>query len=155
MAIKIAKKVKTTEGVLFAFADKAETKLDCRLKDLSQEMLMECAAHGIASKVGDSYSGADTVTEGIGSAKRVWDSLKAGLFNARGVGVSSLLAEAVARIKGIKIEEAQAALGSMTEENLEKLKSNDRVKTFMTVIRGERALLKAKTGSDEDVDFEV
>ena len=149
MAIKIASKVKSAIGVTFAFVDKANTKLECNLTELSPEMVQTLAIHGLTQKVGDSYSSVETAGEGLESAKRVWESLKQGIFNARGVGVSSILAEAIARIKNITVDEATAALGQMEEDNLDKLKANPKVKAMITVIRGERAAAKTFEGDDE------
>ena len=151
MAIKMAKKAKTANGVTFTFADKAATQMAFDLSELSAAMVTELAIHGLSQKVGDSYSGAETVSEGMELAKATWKNLLAGNFNARASG-GGLLAEAVARIKGISVAEAEAKLAEATEEQIENLRKNGKVKDTITIIRGERAAAKA-TADDGELEI--
>jgi hypothetical protein len=149
---KVAKKVKSAVGVSFMFEDAKKTTLALALSELSQEMIVELAIHGLSQKVGDSYASSETVAEAIESAKDVWANLKAGRFNSAGGGLGGLLVEAIARLKKITIAEAAERLGGATEEQVEVIKKNSAVKNMMTVIRGERAVAKA---SDVDDDLEL
>jgi hypothetical protein len=152
MAIKMAKKAKSANGVTFTFADKAATQMAFELSELSAAMITELAIHGLSQKVGDSYSGAETVSEGMELAKATWKNLLAGNFNARASG-GGLLAEAVARIKGISIADAEAKLADATEEQIETLRKNSKVKDTITIIRGERAAAKATTPDADDLEI--
>lgn len=153
MAIKMAKKVKLANGVTLTFVDKAGTVLTAELDKLTPAMVTELAIHGLSQKLGDSYSGAETVTEGIDAAKSTWKNLLAGNFNARASG-GGLLAEAVARIKGISVADAEAKLAEATEEQIENLRKNSKVKDTITIIRGERAAAKATSPAEAD-DLEI
>jgi hypothetical protein len=150
---KIAQKVKAGFTLTFQFEDAKGTTRVFDLSKLSEAMIRELAVHGASQKLGDSYSGVKVVTEAIQSVDDVWDNLMKGNFNAT-VSGSGILAEAVARIKGITIEEATAAIRSLDEEAVEKLKKNDRVKGMMIIIRGERAQMKIAE-TDEDIDIGV
>ena len=150
MAI-IAKKVKTKTGVNFVFQDAKGTQLSLDVAGLSADVIMELAIHGASQKVGDSYSGIKNVTEAIASSRSVIDNLLKGIFNASGGSGSPLLAEALARIKGFTVEDTVAQLALCSEEALDKLHANARIKNMISVIKGERAQLKFKAlGEDDD-----
>lgn len=150
MATKIATKETLDNGVRFTFADKASTKLDFNLSELKKDMLTALALHGLKQKLGDSYAGVDSISEAIEGVKAIWKNLQAGNFNTR-TGGNSILSEAIARIKGISLEQASELLASLDEEALEKVKKNAQVKATMLVIRGERAATIANSESDLDI----
>lgn len=145
---KIAKKVKLANGLRFEFADAKKTVLEYNLSLLSETLRTELAIHGLSQKLGDSYSGLETVAEAMAMVKSVWANLLADKFNAS-VSGSGLLAEAVARIKGISIAEAEAKLATADAEVIEKLKGNVKVKAVMVVIRGERAKVTVDAAVDD------
>ena len=156
MAVKMATKVRNADGVTFTFTDKGSTKLGFALADLPPAMVRELAAHGLSQKLGDSYASLATPAEGIAAVNAVWKNLKAGVFNAAGGGSSGgVLAEAVARIKGITVEKAIAAIEAMAEDKLDTLKANSRIKATIKVIQGERAAAKLQGAAGEEVDFEL
>jgi hypothetical protein len=148
---KIATKVKSVQGVEFRFEDKSKTVLACQLDELNEDIVRELAVHGLAQKVGDAYSGADNPTEAIAAAREVWGNLTRGVFNGRSSGTGGIVAEAVARIKGISVEDAAAAIGGLDEDALDALKKNARVKAMIAVIKGERAAAKAGADGDDDL----
>jgi len=74
-----------------------------------------------------------------------------GNFNAGGSG-SAILAEAVARVKGISVDEAEAWLDGLSEEQTETVNANSAVKATLVIIRGERAQAKLATIEDT-LDF--
>ena len=153
MAI-IAKKVKTKTGVSIVFQDAKGTQLALDVAGLSEAMILELAIHGASQKVGDSYSGVKSITEAIASSKAVSDNLIKGIFNAGGGSGSPLLAEALARIKGFTVEDTVAQLALCSEEALDKLHTNARIKNMISVIKGERAQLKFKALGEDDDELE-
>lgn len=155
MAVKMAKKVRNAQGVTFTFADKGATQLSFTLAELPEAMVQELAAHGLSQKLGDSYASLASPAEGIAAVNAVWKNLKAGIFNATGGGSSGgLLAEAIARIKGVTVEAAVAAIEAMSDEKLETVKANSKVKATIKVIQGERAATKLK-GEEAEVEFDL
>ncbi|HYE38142.1 hypothetical protein [Methylocaldum sp.] len=151
MAIKIAKKSKTADGVTFQFADVNNTIVHCPLKELSEAMVLQLAIHGLAQKVGDSYSGAESVAEGLAAASSVWENLKRGDFNARAQGTGGMVVEALARLKSLTMDEAQELWNAASDEQRETLKKNPRVKAMIDIIKGERAS-KFVDGTGDDLD---
>jgi hypothetical protein len=154
MAIKVATKEKMLDGVTITFADKGATKLACELSKLSPEVVQWLAVHGLSQKVGDAYasSGGD-VKQALESAKEVWDNLTKGILVARSSG-GGLFVEALARIKKLTVEQAGEMIAKLDEERIEKLKANTQVKAMMTVIRGERAAVRAEAEDEVDLDLE-
>lgn len=147
---KVANKVKDSAGVTFKFLDKAGTTISCGLNDLPEHIVTALAVHGLSQKVGDSYASAQSVAEAIGNAQEVWKNLVAGNFNVRN-STGGILAEAVARIKGIAVEEAFTVLEALDEDKIDALKKNERVKATIAVIKGERAAAKAVSSGDDDL----
>lgn len=150
MATKIATKTKQSLGVSFKFADKKETTQLFELSSLSGEMVTQLAIHGLSQKLGDSYSGITNVSEAMDTVAEVWKNLVAGNFNVRSSGTGGMLAEAVARIRGITVEVAREMIESLDEEKLETLKKNQRVKDTLTVIRAERAMARLDSAESGD-----
>ena len=150
MVIKVATKTKLDNGVTFTFADKAQTTRTFDLKELSKQTILDLAIHGLSQKGGDSYSGCTSTAEAISAIDAVWANLKAGNFNAR-VSGSSLFIEALARIKGLAVEEVRAKVEAMDEAEIDKIKANGKVKATMTVIRGERASKIAISDTEDEL----
>lgn len=150
MATKIATKTKLVNGVSFKFADKKETELAFDLKQLTPAIVLQLAIHGLSQKLGDSYSGLTNVTEAIETVTEVWGNLVNGNFNVRSSGNGGMLAEAIARIKGISVEAAKEVIDALDEDKLETLKKNQRVKDTMTVIKAERATARLSTDTSTD-----
>ncbi len=149
---KIANKVKTPQSVTFTFEDKAGTTYEIKLADFSDTIVQALAVHGISQKLGDSYSGITSVSEAIEKFEDTIANLKAGNFNVRASGSGNqLLAEAVARIKGLEVEEASKLLKDLDEEAIGKLKKHSTVKQTIVIIKGERA----SAGIDGTEELEI
>lgn len=155
MAIKMAKKEKLSNGVAFTFAN--GSSLTCVMDELPEDMIRQLAVHGIAQKVGDSYASAETVAIAEENARLTWANLQRGEFNTRAQAGGGLTVEALARIKGMGLEDAQEVWAQMDEEQRETLKKNQRVKAMVEIIRGERAAKKLDEAGDENLglDFEL
>lgn len=150
---KIANKARVAGGVEFTFAD--GEKLVAKLSEFSKEIVEQLAVHGLAQKLGDSYSGITSVSEAQDAAERVLGNLRKGVFNASGGSGSGggMVAEAVARIKNISIEMAQAGIDKLDDEQFESLKKNQKVKDMVKIIQGERAAKRLT--EEDDLDFPV
>lgn len=150
---KIARKVTGQSEVTFAFTDGKE--LLCKLSDLPPGMLERMALHGIAQKVGDSYSGVDTVAEGRKVASETWKNLMLGNFNARVSGAGSVFVEALARLKNTSIDAIQDILAELDDESRKELEKKEQVKAMMGIIRGERAQAKLAGMGDDGIDLGI
>jgi hypothetical protein len=131
------------KGVEFNFSD--GTVLSALLDDFTPEVQLHFALHGISQKLGDAYSSAKgDVAVAVAAFKQTYEQLKAGEWRAaRGEGDAkprtTELAEAIARIKGKEVSEIVTFLAAASEEQRKTLRSNDRVKAVIAVIRAEKA----------------
>ncbi|HYE38141.1 hypothetical protein [Methylocaldum sp.] len=156
---KVASKVLDFEskGVEFEFAGK-EPQL-VRLEDFSPDIQLHFALHGMSQKLGDAYSASKgDVDVAQGLFTDTLNQLKNGEWRAaRGEGDSkprtTELADALARIKGLPVAEVQAALKDATDEQLKTMRSNERVKATIAVIRAEKAQARLeKLAAEGDID---
>jgi len=142
---KVASKVLDFEskGVEFEFSGKEPQLI--KLEDFSPDIQLHLALHGLSQKLGDAYSSSKG---DVDVAQTMFNDalaqLKAGDWRAaRGEGESkprtTELAEAVARIKGLPVDEVNAALKEASDEQLKTMRSNERVKATIAVIRAEKA----------------
>lgn len=138
---------------------------DVRVLDLtrvSEETLLRLALHGASQKGGDSYASAKGNTaEALASLDKVIDNLYAGLWTAgRGEGEAkprtTELAEALARIKGVDIATAVAAVENADEDKRKAWRGHAKVKAVIAQIRAEKAAAKlAKAGDDDEDDVNI
>ena len=131
-----------TKSVEFNFSD--GTIRTVKLADFSKDIQLHYALHGISQKGGDAYASAKgDVAAAIASFDAVIAQLMSGEWRAaRAEGEAkprtTELAAAIARIKGQTIEEVSAALAAATEEQRKTLRSNERVKAVIAVLRAEK-----------------
>jgi hypothetical protein len=154
---KIAKKSVIVEGneALGARIDFTDgRKVSVMFRDLSQEMVMRLAGHGLLQKLGDSYSSAQgDVDFAFAKASAVAESLLAGDWNMRGDGMSTDLATALAEVAGRELEEAIELLGKMDKEQREALGKRADIKAVMLRLKAERAAAKAEGNTDDLSDL--
>lgn len=121
--------------------------LSVNLKDLPKEILTNLALHGIAQKVGDSYAGVKVQSEAVDKAKAVADRLVAGDWRAARQAASpraTQLAEALATAFGKTLEEANAALAKLSEDQIKELRKRPAIKLELQKIQAKKAAAKAK-----------
>lgn len=148
-------------SVEFAFSD--GSAIAVALSEYTPETVLHLTLHGISQKLGDAFSG---VKGDVAEAKKrllaVHEQLKAGDWRAaRGEGEAKPrvgeLAEAIARIKNVPVEEVVKALESASEDDRKAMRSNERVKAVIAVIRSEKAQAKlaklGDAGDDIPLDF--
>lgn len=145
---KIATKALDFEKRAVEFTFVGMEPVEIPLSAFSDEVQLHFALHGISQKLGDSYASAKgDVTAAFKSFNDVVTQLKSGDWrSSAGEGESkprtTELAEALARIKGVALEDVQAALSAATDEEKKTLRSNERVKTVIAVIRAEKQQAK-------------
>jgi hypothetical protein len=143
--------------VEFTFSD--GTTRSYALRELPEEIQQRLMIHGALQKGGDSYASVKgNVSEGVASLDKVFENLSGGRWTAgREEGEAkprtTELAEAFSRIKGVSIEEAQAAVEAATEDQRKNLRKHDRVKAVIAQIRAEKAAAKLAKSGAEDVDL--
>lgn len=159
---KVAKKTLDFENKGVEFEFEGQEPVFVALSDLSPEIQLHSALHGISQKLGDAYSSSKgIVADARAMFDQALDQLKKGEWRAaRGEGESkprtTELVAAVARIKNVAIEDVQKAINEMSEEDIKRVRSNDRVKAVIQIIRAEKAAAKLEDlAKDEKSDFEL
>jgi uncharacterized sporulation protein YeaH/YhbH (DUF444 family) len=122
-----------------------------RLHDFPTAIVEHLALHGLKAKLGDTYAGEPILS----TSKRLWaqcrDQLMGGTWSA-GRARTSILARAIARMRGLDVEDAVEVLAALDKDTLKKLRKNKRVR--MTIAKIE--LEDAEAGvSDDDEDDDV
>lgn len=146
-----------TQTVEFTFESGDTRVLD--LTRVPEETKLHLMLHGASQKGGDSYASAKGNTaEALTALDKVIDNLYAGLWTAgRGDGVAkprtTELAEALARIKGVELGVASAAVTNADEEQRKTWRGHSKVKAVIAQIRAEKAAAKLAKSDEEDIDL--
>lgn len=159
---KVATKVLDLDSKLVEFTFDGMDPIQVAIGDFSKDVQLHFALHGISQKLGDSYSSCKGVVADAHAAfQATLEQLKNGEWRAaRGEGESkprsTELAAALARIKNISVEDAAKALDEASDDQKKALRSNERVKAVIAVLRAEKAQAKlekldAEGGGDEIV----
>lgn len=117
------------------------------LDNYSQEMVEKLAIHGLSQKVGDSASGFSKDRDfhaAFGAMQGVEDNLRIGVWASKGGAGTSDLVAALADLQGASLEDAQAAVDRMTEEQLASVRKHPAVKKAIADIQAARAAELAK-----------
>lgn len=151
---KIAQSDVVKGKLVFTFANGGKVAIDpAKISDDIREQLV---MHGLTQKIRDSFAGAKgDANYAQAQAEGVVEALLAGEWNRRGGGAfgGNLLAEAVARIKGIEVGEAREKLGALTDDQRDALKKSPSVKKMILTIKAERAQAGANEDDDDALDL--
>ena len=111
------------------------------LDELKPEIVTRLALHGLAQKLGDStanFSKEENFHGAFGAMQGTADNLLAGVWAAKGGSGTSDLAQAIAELQGVEIEEAEAAIAKMDEDTLKVFKSHPEIKLKIAEIQKAR-----------------
>lgn len=117
------------------------------LDNYSQEMFEKLAIHGLSQKIGDSASGFSKDRDfhgAFGAMQGVEDNLRAGLWASKGGSGTSDLVAVLADLQGASLEDAQAAVDKMTEDQLAAVRKHPAVKKGIADLQAARAAELAK-----------
>lgn len=153
---KVAKKDYdlSAETFTIVFQDEEATTVTVQLSEFSPAIQLRLALHGLAQKLGDSFASANKDVE---TAKELFfatlETLKSGEWSkardSDGTRLNELI-EAIARIKQVPAEKAQAAVAKATEEQLKNWKNAKQVKMVIAEMRAEKARAKVAEGDETD-----
>lgn len=159
---KVASKVLDLDNASVEFQFEGnENPVVVKLGDFSEEMQLQFALYGISQKLGDSYSGSK------GDSAKAYElfngtlaELSAGNWRAsRGEGEAkprtTELAEAIARIQSRPLADVTAALAAASDDQRKTLRSNERVKATIAVIRAEKAQARMEKLGEEVEDLGI
>jgi len=113
-----------------------------------QDVWDQLALHGLKQKVGDAAAkeAGASAQEKLASMMAVVEQLKRGEWNARGTG--GLIVEAIARVKGLSLEEAMERWQGLTEEEKAAVRKHPLVKKAEADIRAERLAAAAQDAAE-------
>lgn len=118
-------------AVTFDFPD--DSQIVAEFGKLPEEVQIRLGVHGLAQKLGDSFSGAGKEENPLGYAKRrvseVLAQLTAGDWRVTGEGGTraSLLARALSRVHGSDVEDCINVIDGMDDEAKKKLRKDPRI----------------------------
>lgn len=129
--------------------------IECQWSKIPPDMQKRLGYHGLSQKIGDATAGASKARDfatAYDNMTGLWESILQNAWNVKGDGTSSAdLAKALAAIKNISVEVAEAAIAKMDDEQLAKVRSHPSVKLKVQEIRTERAKLAAAAAKPEDL----
>ena len=137
---RIAKKIETESGVVFQFGENGEVgTVETSLEELNDEIRLRLALHGLKQKLGDAYAGEKDPAAAMKSVQEVYERLRNGEWTTArsGGGRVGQLAKALARAKGVSIEEATAAIEGLSKEERAQLRKHPRVQKALLEIKME------------------
>ena len=111
------------------------------LDELKPEIVTRLALHGLSQKLGDSaasFSKEENFHGAFGAMQGTADNLLQGVWAAKGGSGTSDLAQAIAELQDIEIEEAEAAIARMDEDTLKEFKSHPEIKLKIAEIQKAR-----------------
>ena len=112
------------------------------LDNYSSEIVERLAIHGLSQKVGDSASGFSKDRDfhgAFGAMQGVEDNLRAGVWASKGGSGTSDLVAVLADLQGASLEDAQAAVDKMTEDQLATVRKHPAVRKGIVDLQAARA----------------
>lgn len=165
--VKFADKDFDPETGICEFVFGNGTKLEVNVKELNPEIQSRLMFHGALQKIGDSYASAKgDYAKAIENARGVIEQLQSGSWRAargesEGKPRVAELSAAIARLKGITLEEATSAVQAavdMGEAGAEKIKgwrNHPRIKAAIAALRAEKAQADLERNAQNVPDFQV
>lgn len=147
---KIATKVMGEGFVRFEFAD--GQFLQCDADAVRGDIVTRLMLHGISQKVGDSYAGAESVTEARMMAEAVWRNLTSGLWAVKATRGGKIV-EALHRVTGKAIEVCLEKWAGMDEAAQKALRKHPDIKRALADMEAERAAALAEAAGDDGDDL--
>lgn len=125
----------------------------------SDEVKFDAMIHGFKQKYGDAESGG-TAAEKYAMVQRIVEAHHAGAWDvaAGARDNSAIILEAVARVKGVPLEQVVAAadaLGDEREATIKEWGTNLKIKAMIASIRAERATAAAEEAEADEDDIEI
>lgn len=142
---KIATKTTGTDGVVFTFT--GGHVLSVSLSALKDETIERLAVHGLSQKIGDSYSGAESIETAVAAAEGVWSNLKAGKWAVK-ASRGGVLVDALMRVTGKTFEECLAKVQGMDEKAKKALKRHPDIMAALADIQKEAAVAAKEAAID-------
>lgn len=145
MAVKKVNATVTGTSIQLEFADGEVQVFD--LATLGDDMKTALLVHGGKQKIVDSFSGVKELAACRDRSAGVWEALTAGKWTTRVAGEGgpriTLLAEAIAKVQGLSVEDAREKIELLDEDTRKAVRAHPQIKAAMADIKAERARVKA------------
>ena len=148
-----------TDTILgFKLADGQSLTFDAA--ECDESIQQRAMMHGFNQKIRDAAAGFSKEKDYEGAFEAmlaVIEALQAGEWNRKATATKGkgILAEAIARIKGVSVEAAQSAVAKANEDQVKAWQKNPKVASVMAEIVAERAKKRAADAADEiEIDLE-
>lgn len=128
--------------------------------NVDESIQQRAMMHGFNQKIRDAAAGFSKEKDYDGAFEAmaaVIEALEGGEWNRKATATKGkgILSEAIARIKGVSVEAAQAAVAKASEDQVKAWQKNPKVASVMAEIVAERAKKRAEEAADEvEIDFE-
>lgn len=133
----------------WVFANGVEVKV--ALDSLPPTTVVRLALFGLKTKLSNTYAGEPILSASIKNFERGLQALRDNIWST-GTTRVSLLARAVARVQGVSIEDAIAAIAKLGKGPLKQLRGHSGIKYAMAKIQLEDAEVE---GTDEAFDLDI
>ena len=137
------------ESLTITFAD--ESKFATTLDTYPDDIKIKLAMHGLSQKLGDSCAGAEP-EECADKINSVHNELVAGNWTSRVAGSSTprstMLAEALAQVAEVSIEEAAAKLAEKSDEEKKAIRNHSQIKAALAQIKAAKAAEAAQKAAE-------
>lgn len=120
---------------------------------LSDDIRMRLMYHGLSQKLGDSAAGFSKDRDFSGAfaaIQQTADNLISGVWASRASSGTSDLVAAIAELRGVEVEAAQAAVDKMTEDQVSAVRKHPAIKEAIARMQAERLKQVAKTAEGLD-----
>lgn len=151
--MQIAKKSIDTDAqtVTFDFSDGTQTVV--AVADLPEDIKVQLMLHGASQKLGDSYSGSESIEQAKAAFAAVLKQLQDGEWTVRGTSSGgarvTVLAEAIQRVTGRDLSEVTEMLAGLSDEQKKALRAHPQIKAAQAQINAERAQERAAKAQAE------
>lgn len=119
---------------------------------IPDELMAKFAAHGAEQKLGDEIAGLKDIDDAVMAIDKLTERLNAGNWNVEressGMAGTSVLARALAEVKGVDIEKVKAFLSTKTQAEKIALRNNPQVKPVVERIEAEKNAKAAKVDTE-------
>lgn len=129
-----------------------------KFDDLPVDMQRQLGLHGLSQKGGDSYAGAKgNYAEAKANLRQVLANLAAGSWGSTGEGEGKPklgeLSAAIARVKGIPLEQATAAVEKADDAKRKEWRAHPKIKAAIATIRAEKAQKELEAAEATELDI--
>ncbi len=144
---KVGTKAVVDGKLVFTFVNDEVVTID-PYEEFTEALNERAMFHGYLQKLGDSYSGNDSIAEALMKFNATLDTLRAGDWNRRGGNATGgIWVEAIARATGDPIEKVLLKWNAMDEDVKKSVKAHPDVVAAKAEIELERAKAKVKASS--------